>query len=74
MASSMPPMVFPQQAFDESDVSLLNTALPKGLAELRVGGVILGDQNDAGGFFVEAMNDSRAQRIAALRQRLPAAE
>ena len=39
-----------------------------------MGEVVFGDEDDAGGFLVEAMDDAGAKDVAALRERLAAAE
>jgi len=66
--------VFPQQALDEGDVRFLDGAPAEGFSELGMRCVIFCDEDYAGGIFVEAMNDSRAQRVTTLRQCLTAAE
>ena len=74
MASSMLPVVVVEMAFDEGDVRLLDGASAEGFAEFGVGEIVFGDEDDAGGFFVEAMDDAGAEDVAALRERLAAAE
>ena len=59
---------------DEGDVGFVDGALAEGFAEPGVGGVVFGDEDDAGGFLVEAMNDAGAKGVAGLRERLAAAE
>ena len=60
-----------EAAFDESDVGLLDLAAAEGFAEFRVGEVVFGDEDDAGGLFVEAMDDAGAEDVAALREDWP---
>src|SRR4029077_1599245 len=66
--------IFSQEALHEGDVNLLDLALAEGFAELGVSGVIFGDEDDAGGVFIEAMNDAGAEGVATLRESLTAAE
>ncbi len=63
-----------EHTLDQRDVRFLDAALSESLAEFRMCGVILGDQDDAGGVFVQPMNDPGTDRVAALRERLAAAE
>src|SRR5882762_5089573 len=65
---------FLEMAFEERQVGLLHLALPKGFAKFRVRGIVFRYQNDTRRAFVETMHDARTKGIAALRQRLPAAE
>jgi len=65
---------FGKDPLHQSDVSLLDSTAAEGFAEFGVSRVILGDQDDAGSFLVQAMNDAGTKRIAALRERLTAAE
>ena len=58
----------------ESDVGFFYFPLAESFAKLGVGGVVLGDENHAGSFLVQAVNDAGTQRIAGLRKRLAAAE
>jgi len=66
--------IFFQKALHESDVGFLDLALAKGFAESGVSGVIFGDEDDAGGVFIEAMHDAGAECITTLRESLAAAE
>ena len=61
-------------AFDECDVSLFDFACAKGFAEFGVGEIVFGDEDDAGGFLVETMDDAGAEDVAALGEGLAAAE
>ena len=57
-------------AVHEGDVGFLDLALAEAFAESGVSGVIFGDEDDAGGVFVEAMHDAGAKSVATLRQSL----
>ena len=46
---------------DESDVGLGDLALGEHLAELAVGAVVFGDEDQAAGLLVEAMDDAGAE-------------
>src|SRR6266852_6952870 len=61
-----------ENALHQRDIRFLDGAFAKGFAELRVRRVVLGDEDYARGFLVQPMHDSRPQRIAGLRKRLPA--
>src|SRR5713226_8486945 len=61
-----------ENALHERDIRFLDGPLAKSLAKFRVRRVVLGDQDHARGFLVQAMNDSRPQWIPGLRKRLPA--
>ena len=63
-----------EEALHEGDVDFLDLTLPKGFAELDVRGVVLGDEDDTGSAFVEAMHYAGAEGIATLRETLAAAE
>ena len=63
-----------EMAFDEGDVGFLDFAVAKGFAEFGVGEIGLGDEDDAGGFLVEAVDDTGAKDVAALREGLTATE
>ena len=63
-----------ESALDEGDVGFFNGALAEGFAEAGVGGVGFGDEDDAGGFFVETVDDAGAKGVAALGECLAAAE
>ncbi len=63
-----------EMAFDEGDVGFFDFAIAEGFAEPGVGEIVFGDEDDAGGFFVEAMDDAGAEDVAALGERLAAAE
>ena len=58
-----------EMAFDEGDVGFLYLAIAEGFAELGVGGVVFGNQDDAGRLLVEEVNDARtpARRARDLR-------
>src|SRR6185312_1770318 len=53
-----------ERAMDEGDVGLANLAAGKHFAELEVGGVIAGDDDEAAGLLVEAVNDTRADEVS----------
>jgi hypothetical protein len=55
-----------QEAFDQSDVRLFHLTIAEGFAEFRVGEIVFRDENDAGGLFVEAMDDAGAKDVATL--------
>ena len=65
---------FLELALHKSEVDFFHFALAKGFAELGVGGVVFGDENHAGSFFIQAVDDAGTQWIAGLRKRLAAAE
>ncbi len=67
-------MIFGEFPFDEGQVSLPDFAAAKSFGETGVCGIILGNEDGARGFFVQAMDDSRAKGIAGARERLTAAE
>ena len=46
---------------DEGDVGFAHAAVGEHFAELAVGGVVFGDEDDAAGLLVEAMDDAGAQ-------------
>jgi hypothetical protein len=66
--------VFVEESLSEGDVGLADGAFLKGFGELRVSEIVFGDEENAGGFLVEAMDDAGAERILGLRERLAAAE
>jgi len=66
--------IFFQEALHESDVRFLDFASAEGFAELCVSGVIFGDEDDAGGVFIEAMHYAGAEGVATLGESLAAAE
>ena len=68
------PVACVEMAFDEGDVGFFDFATAKGFAEFGMGEVVFGDEDDAGGFLVEAMDDAGAEDVATLRERLAAAE
>src|SRR5579871_6372585 len=51
-------------AVDESDVGLFDVALGEHVAKLAVGGVVFGDEDDAAGLLVEAVDDAGAKVAA----------
>jgi hypothetical protein len=57
-------VVFGEVAVEESDVGFGNLAAGEHLAELAVGAVVFGDEDETAGEFVEAVDDARA-KIAA---------
>jgi len=65
---------FVDDAFDQREVGLFHQAIAEGFAEFAVGGVVFGDEDNAGGFFVEAVDDAGAEYVAALGERLAAAQ
>src|SRR6266566_4902637 len=67
-------MIFGEFPFDEGQGSLPDCAAAKSFGETGVCGIILGNEDGARGFFVQAMDDSRAKGIAGARERLTAAE
>ena len=65
---------FLELALHECYVDFFHFALAEGFAELGVSGVVFGDENHAGSFLVQAMDDAGTQGIGGLRERLTAAE
>jgi hypothetical protein len=63
-----------QKTVNESDVGLLDGAAAEGFAETGVRGVVFGDEDDPGGVLIEAMDQTRAQGIAANGKSLAAAQ
>ncbi len=61
-------------SLDEREIGFLNGTRAKGFGKFGVREIVFGDEDCAARIFVEAMNDSRAQRVAALRERLATAE
>src|SRR5271165_23842 len=61
-------------AVDERDVRLAHLAAGKHLAQLEMRGIVAGDDDEAAGLLVEAMNDARTQRAAGRRELLIVAE
>ena len=57
-------VVFGDVAVDEGDVGFGDLALGEHLAELAVGAVVLGDEDDAAGLLVEAVDDAGAEVAA----------
>src|SRR6202166_4031237 len=63
-----------ERALHQCDIRFIYSALAKGFAEAGVGGVGFRDENDSGGFLVEAVNNSGTQGVTQLREGLAAAE
>jgi hypothetical protein len=61
-------VVFLQVTMDESDVGLGHLALGEHLAELAVGAVVFGDEDEAAGLLVESMDDAGAEIAAGGRE------
>ncbi len=57
-------VVFGEVAVDEGEVGLGDLAAGEHLAELAVGAVVFGDEDDAAGLLVEAMDDAGAEVAA----------
>ena len=57
-------VVFFEMAVEESDIGLGDLALGEHLAEFAVGAVVFGDEDEAAGLFVEAMDDAGAEIAA----------
>ncbi len=65
---------FLELTLHEGDVDLLHFALAECFAKSRVGAVVFGDENHAGSFLVQAVDDAGTQWISGLRKRLAAPE
>ena len=61
-------VVLGEAAVNEGDVGLFELATREHLAELAVGAVVLGDDDDAAGLLVEAVDDSGAEFAAEVRE------
>src|SRR4029077_289647 len=57
-----------ERALHQRDVGFIYGALSKGIAKARMGRVRFGEENDPGGFLVEAVYHSGTQSIAQLRE------
>src|SRR6267143_2143526 len=66
------PALLSENALHQRDIRFRNGSLAKSFAQLGVRRVVLGDKDHPRGFLVQPMYDSRPQRIAGLRKRLPA--
>ena len=58
---------FFQFALDEGNIGFLDCASPKGFRQPGVSKIILGDDDDAGRFFVQAMHDARTELVICIR-------
>ena len=70
IGKSMLPDVFSKFAFDESEISFLHGSGAERFGKLRVSEVVLGDDDDAGSFLVETMDDAGAERVFGHRRPL----
>lgn len=59
---------------NKREIGLLDRAGLERFGEFGVGEIVFGDHDGSGGVFVEPMDDARAEGVAALRERLAAAE
>ncbi len=60
--------VFLHPAVHECEVNLAQAAAGKHLAQLAMGAVVLGDDDEAAGSLVEAVNDAGAQVASGMRK------